>query len=200
MRLYYSPTSPYARKIRMVLAEKGLQNLVEAVPCSPFEDAAELISVNPLGKVPCLVLDDGSTVFDSPAIADYLDSLDSSVRLIPSDGADRLRVLRQQALGDGILDAAYAVVTERRRPGENQSSDWLLRWTAAITRAMKFLEQELDGPGETLTLGEITIGAALGYLDFRLADLAWRDDNPITAAWYTRFAERPSMIATRPDA
>jgi len=200
MRLFYAGTSPYARKVRVVIAEKGLEPQVEAIRCNPFDDVAELMAVNPLSKVPSLELDDGAVLYDSPVIAEYIDSLGEAARLIPAEGPARWRVLRQQALGDGILDAAFSMVMERRRPDEQQSRDWLERWRAAIARGLDSLEAEIDGLGGPITLGHITLGAALGYLDFRLPDLEWRGAREKTASWFATFAERPSMIATRPDA
>lgn len=199
MRLFYSATSPYARKVRIVIAEKGLEHRVESILCNPFDVVPELLAVNPLGKVPSLLLDDGTAHFDSPVISEYLDSLDGTVQLLPASGPDRWRALHQQALGDGILDAAFSVAMESRRPEEKQSPDWIGRWTAAITRSFHALEVEMDGMGENVTLGHIAFGAALGYLDLRLPVLDWRAECPKTASWFMTFSERPSMRVTRPD-
>lgn len=199
MRLFYANPSPYARKVRIALAEKNLEQRVDTVKCNPFEGVAELMAVNPLSKVPALVLDDGAVLYDSPVIVEYLDSLDGAVRLIPAEGPARWQVLRRQALGDGILDAASAIVMENRRPDEQRSPDWLGRWQAAIERSLDALEAEIDDFGEAVNLGHVAFGAVLGYLDFRLPDLDWRAAHPKSASWFAAFSQRPSMIATRPD-
>lgn len=199
MRLFYSPTSPYARKVRVALAEKRLEQQVDAVACNPFDDPQMLTAANPLGKVPVLVLDDGEVLYDSPVIVEYVDSLDSPVRLIPPDAGPRWRVLRQQALGDGILDAALAIVLERRRPEAERSSHWLNRWQGVIARGLAAIESEAGSFGRTPDLGQITLGSALGYLDFRLPETDWRNACPETSAWFDAFSARPSMAATRPE-
>ena len=144
MRLFYAGTSPYARKVRVVIAEKGLEAQVDGHLCSPFDDVPELKAVNPLNKVPCLALDDGTALYDSAVIVEYLDSLDSATRLIPGDGAARWTVLRQQALGDGILDAAFNTVVESRRPEAQQSPSWNERWRSAIDRSLAAMDGEIE--------------------------------------------------------
>ncbi len=162
--------------------------------------ATELKAVNPLNKIPCLKLDDGTALYDSPVIAEYLDSLDPASRLIPGDGAARWQVLRQQALGDGILDAAFALVVESRRPEVQQSPSWNERWNSAIDRGLDVLEAEADSLAQQPSLAHIAYGCALGYLDFRLSHLAWRAKHPKTATWFETFSQRPSMAATQPEA
>ncbi len=198
MRLYYADTSPYARKVRVVIAEKGLEERIEAVPCNPFDDPAALKAANPLIKVPALEREDGGVLYDSPVIVEYLDRLGSGGRLIPEDGVARWEALRRQALGDGLLDAAFSIVMERRRPESEQSAHWLGRWRAAIEHSLDAIEEEIAQLPERIDIGQIAFGAALGYLDFRLPDLEWRAGRPKAAAWFAAFAERPSMIATRP--
>ncbi len=198
MRLYYAGASPYARKVRVVIAEKGLDHRVEAVRCNPFDDPAELKAANPLIKVPSLVIDDGAVLYDSPVIAEYLDALGPDNRLIPDAGPARWEALRRQALGDGLLDAAFSIVMERRRPETERSESWLARWCAAIERSLDAIEAETGRLPDALGIGQIAFGAALGYLDFRLPDLDWRAGRPRAAAWFAAFSERPSMIATRP--
>jgi glutathione S-transferase len=196
MRLYYSQTSPYARKIRIVIAEKGLEDQVDFDLCNPFENAEDLRKTNPLGKVPALILPEGTALYDSRVIADYLDAQSHRPVLIPPSGPKRWEVLRQQALGDGITDAAVALVMEGRRPDTQQSRHWKTRWQNAIERALKVLENQIDTRERGLDLGLISIGCALGYLDFRLPGFNWQDNRPNTALWYAGFARRPSLVAT----
>jgi len=196
MRLYYSQTSPYARKIRMVITEKSLENKIEQTLCNPFDDPEQLRIGNPLGKVPTLILEDETALYDSRVIADYLDAQSPHPALIPPSGPKRWEVLRQQALGDGIIDAAVALVMETRRPDTQQSTHWKTRWQSAIDRALLAMEPDSAGFDETLDLGQISFGCALGYLDFRLPSIDWRASAPNTANWYAGFAKRPSMKAT----
>ncbi len=200
MRLFHANTSPYARKVRVVIAEKGLEGRIEGQTCSPFDDVPELKAVNPLNKIPCLALDDGTALYDSPVIVEYLDSLDPANRLIPAEGAGRWTVLRQQALGDGIMDAAFNTVVESRRPEAQQSPDWNQRWRAAIDRALAVMDGEIDSLAQQPSLGHITYACALGYLEFRLPEIDWRARHPKIAAWFDAFSQRPSMASTRPDA
>jgi len=197
MRLYYSQTSPYARKIRVVIKEKGLADQVNLDLCNPFKTAEELRKANPLGKVPALVLPTGMVLYDSRVIADYLDAQSPRPTLIPSKHPKRWEVLRQQALGDGLTDAAVAMVMETRRPADQQSSHWKARWHSAIVRALDELETQTDVWDDGPDLGQISIGCALSYLDFRLPDVDWPQNRPRLARGYADFARRPSMMATR---
>lgn len=199
MKLRYSPTSPYVRKVNVVAFETGLAPQIERVATNPWDPADDLPEHNPLGRVPALITDDGQTLFDSPVICEYLDSLHAGAKLFPPSGLERWRTLRLQALGDGILDSAVLRLVERKkRPPEKHWSEWDERQREKIGRALDTLEagaEELSGP---LTIGQVTIGCALGYLDFRFADEDWRAHRPKLAEWYAGFAERPSMRETRP--
>lgn len=198
MKLFYSNTSPYARKTRLVLREKGLEQGVDEIPCDPFQEIPGLRQANPLGRVPTLVLDDGSALFDSPVICQYLDSLAAQPRLIPAAGPGRWATLRWEALADGVLDAAYDLVMERRRPAAQQSARWIGHWTGEIHSSLGATEQQLDTLPETLCLSHLALAAALGYLDFRMAELDWRGACPNTSAWFAEFGQRPAMRATQP--
>jgi len=198
MKLYASNTSPYARKTRLVVLEKGLQEQVETVLLDPFAEDPQLRAANPLHRVPTLVLDDGDSLYDSPVICEYLDSLSPSPRLLPASGPERWVVLRWQALADGILDAAYNSVMERRRPADEQSPGWLDNWQGEIERALAAAEQQRQGLGEDISLAHVALATALGYLDFRLADINWRQRQPALAEWFSVFSERESMRATEP--
>ena len=196
MKLYYSPTSPYVRKVNVVAMELGIDEALERIPTNPWEPNEVLLANNPLSKVPTLITDDGSVLFDSPVICEYLDSELAGKRFIPASGMARWQALRLQALADGILDAAVLRFLERQR--EVQAADWEASQRAAVERALDVLEAEVATWGDSLTIGQITVAVALGYIDFRFGDEDWRPDHPGIAEWYGRFSQRPSMTATIP--
>jgi glutathione S-transferase len=201
VKLRYSPASPFARKARIVAMETGQDGEIQQIETMVWDPETDIAKVNPLGKVPALTTDDGLVLCDSPLICEYLDSRHHGARLIPPTGPERWKVLNLQALSDGIMDAAVTQMAERRtHPPEAQSEAWMARQRGKIAAALDSLEQEasvgrLDGP---VTLGSITLGCALGYLDFRFAEAPWRDSRPALAAWYQVFARRPAMAATEP--
>lgn len=197
MKLYCSPTSPYARKVRIVVAERGIAALIEEVAVTPFENPV-LAASNPLSKIPALVLDDGTALYDSPVICEYLDSLGEHARLIPEAGDARFATLRLQALGDGILDAAFNVVMEGRRPEGQRSGEWLARWRAGITRAAAAAADEPARTAPGLNLGQVTLACALGYLDFRHPNIHWRTETPALDSWFKTWEARRSFNATAP--
>jgi glutathione S-transferase len=199
MLLFYSNTSPYSRKARLVVAEKGLAHSVEERACNPFEEVAELRALNPLGKVPTLVTDQGQAIYDSPVICEYLDGIRGDPLLVPPSGPGRWSVRCWEALADGILDAAYCIVMERRRPAGQQSEHWLAHWTAEIERAIRHADSEMEKLPDSLSLAHLALAAALGYLDFRLPDTEWRKGLPALSHWFGEFDLRPSMQRTRPD-
>ena len=196
MKLYMSGTSPYVRKARVTTREKGLEGAIEEVLCNPFDDPAALAAVNPLGRVPALVLDDGTGLYDSPLICGHLDGLGDGPRLIPEDPAGRLAVLRAQALADGLMDNAVALTMEGRRPEGERSPATMERWRGQIRAAVAAMDGDLPALPDGVTLGHIACACALSYLDFRHGALAWRDGHPALAAWHEAFARRPSMEAT----
>lgn len=204
MKLYYSNTSPYSRKVRLVTFEKGLSDQIEEVVVNPFEDNPELNAANPLGKIPALLLDDCSALFDSPLLCRYLDSLSTAPRLIPRDSSEKWQVLRWEALADGMTDAAYNIVMERRRPPAQQSPEWLGRWAADIQRVLQVMEGQIGELGADLTLVHLAVGAAIGYLDLRIPETLYEAACPQPAAyprllrWYESFRLRPSMQETEP--
>lgn len=199
MKLRFSPTSPYVRKVLVSAMELGLAGQVEKIPANPWDPADDLPETNPLGKVPALVTEEGDVLFDSFVICDYLDSLQDEPTLIPQESKARQHVLRLHAAADGILDAAVLRLIERaRRPEQYRWSDWETRQGDKIARALDLLEAEasrLEGP---LNLAHVTVGCALGYLDFRFPDENWRDSHPRLASWYDTFSARPSMRDTAP--
>ena len=194
MKLLGSVNSPFVRKVRIFAMETGLGDRIDLVATDTADPALGL--VNPLGKIPALVLDDGEALYDSAVIVQYLDHL-AGDRMIPAPGPARWRVLRLEALADGIADAAVACVMEKRRPAATRSADALAWQKAKIMRGVDRLETEV-AHFAGLDAGMIATGATLGYLDFRHPDLGWRTDRPKIARWFEDFAARPSMAATAP--
>jgi len=201
VKLRYSPTSPYVRKVVMVALETGLDSKIERIATSvaPTKPNADMQKDNPLIKVPALVLDSGEALYDSPVICEYLDSLHGGAKLFPPSGAARWTALRRQALGDGILDAAILTRYEAIRPDQYKWSEWTDGQMAKVTGGLAALEAEADKLGGAVDIGTITIGCALGYLDFRYDHMRWRKNHPKLAKWYEGFAARPSMKATVPQ-
>jgi glutathione S-transferase len=201
MKLFHSVTSPYVRKVSVCAIELGLEGRIERLPgqVSPVARNAEVAAHNPLAKIPTLITDEGLALFDSRVICEYLDALDGRHRLIPASGIARWRVLRDQALGDGLLDAsALSRYETALRPAELRWSAWLEGQMQKIQAALDMIDAEAPGFGERVDVGTIACACALGYLDFRFPDLGWRAARPRAAAWYERFAQRPSMRATVP--
>ena len=199
MKLYTSPASPFARKVRVIVHELQLGKMVQEVPTNPAT-SEELRRVNPLGKIPALILDDGSALIDSPVICEYLNELGGG-KFFPGmsiwrSASGRWKALGLQAIGDGIADAAVARVYESKRPPEQQSPDTVARYLKAIGTSLDVLERARFAAEPTI--GEIAVGCAIGYLDFREVSPGWRDTRPSLAAWYEKFAEYPSMKATWP--
>ena len=202
MKLIASPTSPYGRKVRIALAEKRIEYvLVEASPWAPGNAVSDF---NPLGKIPVLVLDDGTALYDSRVIVEYLDTVSPVSRLIPEPSRQRIAVRRWEALADGICEAASAQVLEQQRPARQQSRDWIERQTGKVTLGVAELARELGErswcSGESYSLADIATGCALGYLDLRLPDLGWRVDYPNLLRHADKLAKRPSFAETVPPA
>lgn len=202
MKLFASPTSPYARKIRIVMFEKQLA--FELVEDSPWESATRVPEINPLGKVPVLVLDDGEVFFDSPVIAGYLETLGAEPRLLPIDTLARVRVRQTEALADGVTDAAVTALLESRRPDGERSDKEISRQMAKIERGLDMLEHRAVGRewlhGDTISLADIAAGTALCYLDLRFPGLTWRAKRPALQALEARMSARPSFAETVPPA
>ncbi|MBV6631571.1 MAG: glutathione S-transferase N-terminal domain-containing protein [Alphaproteobacteria bacterium] len=200
LTLFYSPTSPYVRKVVMVAIEKGIDDRLDKVPTNPWESGDKLLKNNPLSKVPCLVLDDGLTLFDSPVICEYLETLSNSPVLFPPIGRDRWRSLRLQAQADGIMDSAVLRVLEGKREESLRSADWVTRQKDAIDRTLDDIESYAGDLSPTPTIGTISLACALGYLDLRHPGDEWRARAPKTAAWHEKFAKRDSYLQTEPPA
>ncbi len=196
MKLYFSPTSPYVRKVVVLAMELELDTRIERIVVNPWTTPDALIADNPLSKVPTLLTDDGLVLYDSPVICEYLDSLNSGTRLIPLAGKARWNALRLQALGDGLLDAAVALRLESMREAAQRSADWQALQRATINRSLAGLEAEVAEWPALLNVGQISVACALGYLDFRFPEDDWQAAHPALSRWYTSFASRPSMQAT----
>jgi glutathione S-transferase len=201
LRLHYSYASPYVRKVMAVAIETGQRDKLELSvrKLSPIAPDAEVNRDNPLGKVPCLVTDDGLALFDSRVICEYLDGLHGGRKMFPASGPARWTALRRQAEGDGILDAAVLTRYETfLRPEAYRWPEWIEGQKQKFRRALDALEAEAASFGETADIGTLTIGCALGYLDFRYAADQWRANRPKLAGWFEKFARRPSMAETGP--
>ncbi len=198
MQLYHATASPFARKVRVLVREKGLLGRVDEISVNPFADPPDLHSVNPLGKIPALVLSDGCALFDSPVICEYLDTISGAPRFLPKEGERRWQVLRLQALADGMMDSAVAMVYENRREEAQRSPDWQQRREVGILRSVGLLEAQPASLAGPVQLGSIAVACALGYLDFRLPHIDWRKDHPRLQAVYDSLSALPGMQATIP--
>jgi glutathione S-transferase len=199
MTLHWSPRSPYVRKVMIAVHEMGLTERVRIVRTivGGTTPHAELMKLNPLGKIPTLELEDGSVLYDSPVIIEYLDSLHTGPKLFPSPWPERMTALRRHALGQGMLDCALPLLGEGFRPPERQSEPHKALWRAKLRACVDALDQEAEALGSSgFTMGHLAIGVALGYLDFRFADLAWRDGHAKLAAWHDTFNARAAVQAT----
>ncbi|NIC40930.1 glutathione S-transferase family protein [Aquabacterium sp. A08] len=205
MKLIGSTTSPYVRKVRIVMAEKKLD--FQFVEEDVWSAQTTIGEANPLGKVPCLVMEGGEAVFDSRVIVEYLDTLSPVGKLIPAGGRERAEVKTWEALADGMLDAAVLARLEAtwagRAEGE-RSPAWIARQMDKIHLSLRAMAQGLgDRPfchGIHLTLADVAVGCALGYLDFRFPQLAWRPEHPNLAKWFDKLAQRPSFHDSLPPA
>ena len=197
MKLIGALTSPYVRKVRIVMAEKKLdyQFILE-----DGWEAETILKSNPLGKVPVLVLDDETTLFDSRVIAEYLDSASPVTKLIPEDTRPRIQTRRWEALADGCTDATVAIVMEKRRPAQYQYSEWIARQHGKLERALEAMSTELGQRnwcgGDFFNLADIAVGCCLGFIDLRLPEVSWRKSYPNLARLSDKLAQRPSFRDT----
>jgi glutathione S-transferase len=200
MQLLASLTSPFVRQVRMAAAMKGLADTItlRLVDTGPTINA-ELRRENPLAKIPVLILDDGTRLYDSRVIAEYLDGLSETAQLFPAPGRERQLMLTRTALADGIKDAAVLILYESRfRPDGAHSSDWLARQQGKVDAAVDHLEHTIADWPLTPDYGHVSLAAALGYLDFRQGG-RWRADHPRLVAWLERFATSvPAFAETAP--
>jgi glutathione S-transferase len=199
MKLLGSKTSPYVRKVRVVLAEKQLA--FEFVEESAWNADTTVVRYNPLNKVPVLLLDDGEALFDSPVIAEYLDAL-SGGTLIPAEPLERARAHRDEALGDGIADAGITAFLERKREVSRQDAAWIGRQLDKVNAGITALARSLGSKpflgGSHMNVADIACACALFWAEFRMPELRWRDSHPNLKSWAERIEMRPSFAATRP--
>jgi len=198
MKLFFSPTSPYVRKVRIAAIELGIEDQIELILANPWDNPPELAEANPLGKVPALIIADNQVLFDSPVICEYLDSLNTAVTLFPISGEARWNALRLQALADGILDAAVMIRLDSLRPEAEQNSDVRIRQINVIRRALISLCSEMTRLIGPVSIGQVAVACALAYLDFRLPEEDWHKVHPKLDCWYASWMERESMQATMP--
>jgi glutathione S-transferase len=196
MKLLGTNTSPYVRKVRLVLLEKNIPHtyLID-IPNNP---GSQVALVNPLGRIPALILEDGTCVYDSSVIAEYVDTLNDTPKLIPRhDVLARMRVKRWEALADGIMDSAIMVRNERTRPAGKQEAEIITLHSAAVSRALAHAATQLGKQewceGTTITLADLALASAIVYLDLRLPELGWRAQHGNLDAWFARMNNRPSM-------
>lgn len=198
MLLHWSPRSPYVRKVMIAAHEVGLQDRLHCVRTVVGGTTPHLVLMreNPLGKIPTLVLADGTILYDSPVVCEYLDTLHTGPKLFPA-GAGRITTLRRQALGDGMLDMVLSLMGERFRPAERQSQPHMDLWRGKLVACIPALEQEVDQLfASAFSIGHIAIGVALAHIDFRITDLDWRPGHPKLTAWHAAFNARPSVLAS----
>ncbi|MFZ2854101.1 MAG: glutathione S-transferase [Rhodocyclaceae bacterium] len=200
MKLIGTLTSPYARKARVVLAEKKIEYDFELD--SPWTPESQVANVNPLGKIPVLVLDDNTVLFDSRVIVEYLDNVAPNNKLMPAPNRERTEVKRWEALADGVCDAAALIFLERKRPPKQQSADWIARQEDKIARGLEFMSTQLGENtwcmGTHFSLADIAAGCALGYLAFRFPQIEWREKYANLARLYDKLLQRPTFAETMP--
>lgn len=202
MKLFYAPASPFARKVRTVIIELELEHLVEliltpVVPGKPNE--AYTSQHNPLGKIPALSTDDAGAIYDSTIICEYLNSIARNTSIIPAEGTQRWRVMTSHCLAHGICESAVTVRYETfLRPEQQQWQVWIDDQWGKIDRALTWFSDNEDLWQGNIDLAQLTLGCALGYLDFRSPEHNWRADHPALAQWFETISKRPSFTATLP--
>jgi glutathione S-transferase len=201
MKLLASLASPYTRKVRVVLAEKKIESELELVDVQPVENPVN--SHNPLGKVPTLVLDDGTPLFDSRVIVEFLDARSPINRLIPDETRERVAVRRWEALADGVLDAGLLVRYEALRPKSERSQAWVDKQVTRMHRGMALIAKDLEGRiwchGDRYSLADIAVGCCMGWLDFRKpGDVSWDQEYPGIERHYRKLMERAAFADTVP--
>lgn len=200
MKLIGSHTSPFVRKVRIVLAEKKID--YEFVIDSPWLAESNVPNLNPLGKIPVLLLDDETPLFDSRVIVEYIDNVTPNNKLFPAPNRERTEVKRWEALADGICDAAATAVLEAKRPKKEQSASWIARQNDKVMRGIEYLSEQLgDKPfcmGTHFSQADIAVGTALGYLAFRFPQINWQENHPNLGKLYNKLMQRPSFNDTIP--
>ncbi len=196
MKLFYSPNSPYVRKIVILATELGLEGRIQHLSCtlSPYEPNPDVVAHNPLGKIPVLVTEDSGALFDSTVACEYLSVLAKDTQWFPATGPARWHALRTNALANGMLEAAQLARFEGARPEGVRFSNWSDAQLCKVRRGFAGLEAQLPGDAD---IGAIAASCAIGWIAFRFPDIAWRDDAPRLARWFDNFSQRPSFATTR---
>ena len=201
MKLIGSLASPYVRKVRVAMAEKKLD--YELVIENVWAPDTAIQQSNPLGKVPCLVMEDGGAMFDSRVIVEYLDTLTPVGKLIPPNGRERAEVKCWEALSDGVVDAAVLIRLERMRPEAQRSQEWMERQMSKVHAGLKAMSAGLKDTafcsGNHYTLADVAVGCALGWLSFRFPEITWRETYPNLEKLFDKLSERPSFKDTIPQ-
>ncbi|MFT6045822.1 MAG: glutathione S-transferase [Arenicella sp.] len=194
--LFYSPSSPYARKVLVHMYELGIVEQYQIEAANPLKDSERIRAHNPLGKIPTLVTQEGELIADSRTICHFL--VESELGREVAYTSSKYRTF--EAVCDGVMDSAYLYVMEKNRQDAEQSEFWKQRWIDSIESALNYLENNIQHftNQADCNFREVALGCALGYLDFRLIDLPWRDSREKLASWFVEFSRRPSMIATIP--
>ena len=201
MKLHWSPRSPFVRKVLVFAHEVGLADRIEKVRThvAMTKPNTDLMRHNPLGKIPTLITEDGTVLFDSTVICEYFDSLHKGHKLFPKAPAKRWQALRWHALGDNMLDTLVLWRNEGLRPKSQQSPEVIVGFVMKTNTSLDFLDNEAAAIGAaSFGIGHVAIGVALGYIDFRFPELRWRDGRARITAWYESFAQRPSARKTVP--
>ncbi|QRM18949.1 glutathione S-transferase [Dechloromonas sp. TW-R-39-2] len=200
MKLIGSHTSPFVRKVRIVLAEKKIEYDFEID--SPWLEDSKVPNINPLGKIPVLLLDDNTPLFDSRVIVEYIDNVTPNNKLFPAPNRERIEVKRWEAVADGICDAAASAFLEAKRPKKEQSASWIARQRDKVMRGLDFMAEELGDKafcmGTHFSMADIASVTALGYLAFRFADINWQESHPNLAKLYAKLMQRPSFADSVP--
>lgn len=206
MKLFWTPASPFVRKVMVTAIELDLRDRIEICPTywphawgiQTIKFEQDFIEANPIGRIPTLVTDDAIAIPESNWICEYLDSLSGAPRLLPKDGAARWKCIRALAIADGAVEAMIARRAETLRKGLERSPDFIAKQRDRTARCLDALERDITAIQGDLTLAQITAGVACGYMDFRYPEDKWRAGRPRLAEWYEEFASRPSMVQTVP--
>lgn len=196
MRLRWSPTSPFVRKVVAAMKEKGVEELVEKEKSNPLSRTDRAATPNPLGKIPCLIADDGAAIYDSPVIVEYLDDACDGPDMVPRSGPARWAALRRQALADGMLEAMVACFVESLRKPERRSEAFMAHQKSVAFSGIEALEGEAAAMAGVVDVGTIAAAVALSYAGTAFPDDDWRAGRPALAAWFADFSRRPSMTET----
>ena len=196
MKLRWSPTSPFVRKVVVLMKEKGIEDAIEKEKSNPLSREDRAASPNPLGKIPCLVTDDGQPVFDSPVIMEYLDTVFDGPEMLPKSGDARWTVLRRQATADGMIDSMVTCFVESLKKPERQSAGILAHNKAIVFNGIGALETEAESFGDAVDVGTISVAVAVSFACQTFPEEDWRTNNPALAAWFDVFNRRPSMTET----